>query len=61
MIRTKLFDPEGSELVVRERAKTAVPMGRPGEVDEVACAAIWLCSDEASCITGTMLDMGGGR
>ncbi len=38
-----------------------IPMGRTGQVDEVARAAVWLCSDEASFITGTVLSVDGGR
>jgi NAD(P)-dependent dehydrogenase (short-subunit alcohol dehydrogenase family) len=37
-----------------------VPMGRIGEPEEVAAAAIWLCSDEASYITGHALPVDGG-
>ena len=38
-----------------------VPMGRLGQTDEVARAAVWLCSDEASFITGAVLSIDGGR
>ena len=38
-----------------------IPMGRTGQVDEVARAAVWLCSDEASFITGAVLSVDGGR
>ncbi|MGQ0656081.1 MAG: SDR family NAD(P)-dependent oxidoreductase [Betaproteobacteria bacterium] len=34
---------------------------RPGEAEEVARAILWLASDEASCITGSLLDVTGGR
>ncbi len=37
-----------------------VPMGRPAEVHEIANAAIWLLSDEASYVTGAILDACGG-
>ena len=37
-----------------------VPMGRIGEPEEVAAAAIWLCSDEASYVTGHALPVDGG-
>lgn len=37
-----------------------VPMGRIGEPEEVAAAAIFLCSDEASYITGVALPVDGG-
>ena len=38
-----------------------IPLGRPGNVDEVARAAVWLCSDAASFITGAVLSIDGGR
>ena len=38
-----------------------VPLGRTGRVEEVAGAAVWLCSDEASFITGAVLSVDGGR
>ncbi len=37
-----------------------VPMGRIGEPEEVAAAALFLCSDEASYITGAALPVDGG-
>ena len=43
-----------------EMMNTKVPMGRIGEPEEVAAAAIWLCSDEASYITGHALPVDGG-
>lgn len=33
---------------------------RWGEIDEVADAALWLCSDAASYVTGTIIDVDGG-
>jgi NAD(P)-dependent dehydrogenase (short-subunit alcohol dehydrogenase family) len=38
-----------------------VPMGRGGQVNEVAEAVVWLLSDKASYVTGTLLDVSGGR
>ncbi|RDS86272.1 SDR family oxidoreductase [Dyella psychrodurans] len=37
------------------------PLGRPGTADEVAEAIVWLLSDAASYITGSLLDVSGGR
>ena len=37
-----------------------VPMGRIAEPEEVAEAAIWLCSDAASYVTGHALPVDGG-
>ena len=39
----------------------AVPMRRIGQPDEVAAAAVWLCSDAASFVTGATLQIDGGR
>lgn len=38
-----------------------VPMQRPGSAEEVAESIVWLLSDKASYITGTLLDVTGGR
>jgi NAD(P)-dependent dehydrogenase (short-subunit alcohol dehydrogenase family) len=44
-----------------DRVKTLVPMQRGGQPEEVAAAILWLLSSEASYITGTILDVSGGR
>lgn len=45
-----------------QRMKTlkGVPMGRAGEIDEVAYAILFLASDESSYVTGTELIVDGG-
>lgn len=45
----------------RERAAASVPLGRIGSASEVAEAILWLLSDEAAYVTGTVLDVTGGR
>ena len=37
-----------------------VPLGRIAEPEEIAAAAVWLCSPEASYITGSVLVADGG-
>ena len=44
-----------------ERVAPSLPLKRPGTVDEVANAIVWLMSPEASYVAGTLLDVGGGR
>ncbi|MAG04054.1 MAG: short-chain dehydrogenase [Acidimicrobiaceae bacterium] len=44
----------------KERRLVHVPMGRFGEAEEMARAALWLASDEASYVTGTDLMVDGG-
>jgi NAD(P)-dependent dehydrogenase (short-subunit alcohol dehydrogenase family) len=44
-----------------DRVKTSVPMQRGGQPEEVAHAILWLLSQEASYITGTILNVSGGR
>ena len=46
--------------VVRAKMLKSVPLGRTGEVDEVANAILFLASDEASYVTGTELYVDGG-
>jgi NAD(P)-dependent dehydrogenase (short-subunit alcohol dehydrogenase family) len=39
----------------------SVPLARPGTAEEVANGILWLLSDEAAYVTGTILDITGGR
>jgi NAD(P)-dependent dehydrogenase (short-subunit alcohol dehydrogenase family) len=64
-VRPGLIDTEihasGGEPGRIERLRGTVPIGRGGTAEEVAAAIVWLLSDEASYITGALLDVSGGR
>ncbi len=45
----------------RQPIINAVPLRRIGLPDDVCATAIWLCSDEAAFITGTVLPVDGGQ
>jgi NAD(P)-dependent dehydrogenase (short-subunit alcohol dehydrogenase family) len=45
---------------VRAERMLVIPMRRPGEVDEVAYAILFLASDESSYITGSEIHVDGG-
>ena len=51
------LDPEE---LVQKRAHGSVPLGRTGKPEEIANAALFLLSDEASFVTGAALPVDGG-
>jgi NAD(P)-dependent dehydrogenase (short-subunit alcohol dehydrogenase family) len=57
-IDTRIAAKPGDELYARQISKT--PLGRIGRPREVAYAALFLASDEASYITGAVLPVDGG-
>lgn len=60
LIKTDIHASGGQPDRVEER-RDAVPVGRGGEAIEVARAIAWLCSEDASYVTGALLDVSGGR
>jgi len=60
-VRPGLIDTEIHSPGRVERMTDKIPVGRPGTADEVAAAIAWLLGDEASYVTGSTLDVGGGR
>jgi NAD(P)-dependent dehydrogenase (short-subunit alcohol dehydrogenase family) len=50
----------GMTSAVSDELLRAVPLGRIAEPDEIAAAVVWLCSPEASYITGSVLVADGG-
>ncbi len=66
-IRVNAVAPGGTETpnflrVMRDAhaMDAMVPMGRIGQADEVANAVVWLMSDQASYVTGSVLSVDGG-
>ena len=55
MTEGRLEDPD-----FKSRIEASIPMRRVGQTPEIADAILWLLSDEASFITGAMLDAAGG-
>jgi NAD(P)-dependent dehydrogenase (short-subunit alcohol dehydrogenase family) len=60
VIRTEIHASSGDPGRV-ERIAASTPLLRAGEADEIARSIVWLLSDEASYITGALLDVSGGR
>jgi 3-oxoacyl-[acyl-carrier protein] reductase len=46
---------------IRKKFRDSIPMGRLLKPDDLAEAAAFLCSPQASMITGVALDVDGGR
>ncbi len=44
-----------------DRLKPTIPLGRPGKPEEIAEAVVWLLSSASSYVTGSILEVGGGR
>lgn len=51
----------GGEAGRVDRVKTALPMQRGGQPEEIAEAILWLLSEKASYVTGTFIDAAGGK
>ncbi|HCG7972064.1 TPA: glucose 1-dehydrogenase [Vibrio parahaemolyticus] len=52
---------DGGEPNRVDRLSPQIPLKRGGTVEEVANAIAWLLSDEASYVTGSFIDIAGGR
>tara|TARA_B110000503_G_scaffold45225_1_gene73918 strand:+ start:101175 stop:101933 length:759 start_codon:yes stop_codon:yes gene_type:complete len=60
---TPMFDPEAMDKIkegISEKLKANVPMKRFANVMEQVNTMLWLCSDEASFITGQAISVDGG-
>jgi NAD(P)-dependent dehydrogenase (short-subunit alcohol dehydrogenase family) len=60
LIETELHAANGAPDRLRLMAPT-IPMRRPGTAEEAAEGVVWLLSDAASYVTGSILEVGGGR
>ena len=60
LIYTDIHEASGIDGRV-DKYKDLVPMKRGGTAEEVAEAVLWLLSDKASYVTGTLVDVAGGR
>ncbi len=60
IIRTEIHASSGDPARL-ERIGATAPLGRPGEAEEVARTILWLVSEEASYVSGALVDVAGGR
>ena len=58
-VATPIFDQMTKEFIDFMLSK--IPMGRFGEVEELASLICWLASEECSFSTGSVYDISGGR
>jgi NAD(P)-dependent dehydrogenase (short-subunit alcohol dehydrogenase family) len=60
VIETPMTAPLTSNPEMRKVLDGMTPMGRMGQPEEIAAAVLWLCSDQASFVTGHPLVVDGG-
>lgn len=65
-IRVNVVSPGVIDTESQDRKRLAdvvgtIPMKRAGQSDEVAQCVLWLASQEASYVTGAVVDASGGR
>lgn len=59
-VRTDMTAAAFADTATRKSINQSIPLGRPGEPDEVAAAVVFLASRQASYITGEVLNVNGG-
>jgi 3-oxoacyl-[acyl-carrier protein] reductase len=57
---TPLVGPALADPAELATITAGIPLGRPGRPDDVAAVAVFLCSDEASYVTGALYTVDGG-
>ena len=60
VIETPMTAPIANDPKMRPVLEKMTPMGRMGRAEEIASAVLWLCSDQASFVTGHPLVIDGG-
>lgn len=61
VIKTAMVDRvTGKDKAVEKQYEDMEPIGRMGKPEEVAAAVVWLCSEEASFVTGHAMPVDGG-
>jgi NAD(P)-dependent dehydrogenase (short-subunit alcohol dehydrogenase family) len=60
LITTDIHNVHGG-LAMVDKVAPSVPIGRAGTAQEIAEAAVWLASDGAAYVHGTVIDVSGGR
>lgn len=60
VVETGMTAPLAANPEMRKVLDSMTPMGRMGRPEEIASAVLWLCSDQASFVTGHALVIDGG-
>jgi NAD(P)-dependent dehydrogenase (short-subunit alcohol dehydrogenase family) len=61
LTRTPMYDAVAGGTGMTAQQEAMTPLGRLASPEEIAAAAVWLCSPEASYVTGIALSVDGGR
>jgi NAD(P)-dependent dehydrogenase (short-subunit alcohol dehydrogenase family) len=60
VIETPMTEAVAAKPEIRAIMESMTPMGRMGQPEEIAAAVLWLCSDQASFVTGHPMVIDGG-